>query len=63
MPRDVFTTLHRCRYCDRPGSVVWDSDVVTCGHEICEALAYAEVRRRRRHARLRAGGRPPVRAA
>ncbi len=57
MPRDVFITLHRCRYCDRPGSVVWDGDLVTCGREVCESLAYAELQRRRRHARRHASER------
>jgi hypothetical protein len=44
--RDVYIRLDRCQYCGRPGFVVWDDDLFTCGHEICEAQAFAEVRRR-----------------
>jgi hypothetical protein len=46
MARDIFTESHHCRYCDRPGIVVWDVDVYSCGHEMCKTLAFAEVRRR-----------------
>src|SRR5579864_1175027 len=48
MARDVFIRLNRCRYCDRPGVVVWDVDLFTCKHEVCKSLAFAEVRRRHR---------------
>jgi hypothetical protein len=44
--RDVFIKLDRCSYCNRPGFVVWDTDLFTCGREVCKALAFAEVRRR-----------------
>jgi hypothetical protein len=46
--RDISIKLDRCRYCSRPGFVVWDTDVFTCGREVCKALAFAEVRRRNR---------------
>lgn len=46
MARDVFIKLDRCRYCNRPGFVVWDVDLFTCGREVCKSLAFAEVRRR-----------------
>jgi hypothetical protein len=46
MARDRFITLDRCHYCNRPGFVVWDADLFTCGREVCKALAFAEVRRR-----------------
>jgi len=46
MARDVFIKLDRCSYCNRPGFVVWDTDLFTCGREVCKALAFAEVRRR-----------------
>ena len=46
MARDIFIRLDRCQYCGRPGFVVWDADLFTCGHEVCESLAFAEVRRR-----------------
>lgn len=46
MARDVFIKLNRCQYCNRPGFVVWDRDLFTCGREVCKALAFAEVRRR-----------------
>lgn len=49
MARDAFIRLDRCRYCGRPGFVVWDDDLFTCGREICEAQAFAELRRRHRH--------------
>jgi hypothetical protein len=44
--RDVFIKLDRCQYCNRPGFVVWDIDLFTCGREVCKSLAFAEVRRR-----------------
>ncbi len=44
--RDTYVALDRCAYCGRPGTVTWDADLVTCRHETCEALAYAELRRR-----------------
>jgi len=46
MARDVFIRLDRCQYCGRPGFIVWDADLFTCGREMCETLAFAEVRRR-----------------
>ena len=46
MARDIFIRLDRCRYCNRPGFVVWDTDLFTCGREVCKSLAFAEVRRR-----------------
>jgi hypothetical protein len=46
MARDVFIRLDRCQYCNRPGFVVWDADLFTCGREVCKTLAFAEVRRR-----------------
>lgn len=46
MARDVYIRLDRCQYCGQPGFVVWDDDLFTCGREICEAQAFAEVRRR-----------------
>lgn len=52
MPRDIFSKLNRCRYCDRPGFVVWDVDLSTCGREVCKSLAFAEVRRRHRDGTL-----------
>lgn len=48
MPRDVFIQLNRCHYCNRPGVVVWDTDLCTCTEEMCKTLAFAEVRRRHR---------------
>ena len=46
MARDVSIRLDRCQYCNRPGFVVWDADLFTCGREVCKSLAFAEVRRR-----------------
>ncbi len=46
MARDVFIKLDRCSYCNRPGFVVWDTDLFTCGREVCKSLAFAEIRRR-----------------
>lgn len=46
MPRDVFTQLNRCRYCNRPGVVVWDTDLSTCREEVCMSLGFARVRGR-----------------
>lgn len=48
MARDLFTKLNQCHYCDRPGVVVWDVDLLTCEQEICKSLAFAAVRRRHR---------------
>ena len=48
MARDLFIKLNQCRYCDRTGVVVWDVDLITCEHEVCKELAFAEVRRRHR---------------
>jgi len=49
--RDVFIKLDRCSYCNRPGFVVWDTDLFTCGREVCKSLAFAEVRRRHHETR------------
>lgn len=46
MARDIFIKLNRCHFCGRPGFIPWDSDLFSCGHEVCESLAFAEVRRR-----------------
>jgi hypothetical protein len=46
MARDIFIKHNRCHFCDRPGSVIWDVDLFSCGRDICESLAFAEVRRR-----------------
>jgi hypothetical protein len=46
--RDVFIRLDRCQYCNRPGFLMWDTDLFTCGREICQTLAFTEVRRRHR---------------
>jgi hypothetical protein len=48
MARDIFTRFNQCRYCGRTGAVAWDSDLFTCGREVCKSLAFAEVRRRHR---------------
>lgn len=57
MAKDVFTALGRCTYCGDTATKVWDADVVSCGRDVCESLAYAETRRRRQ----RAVARPPRR--
>jgi hypothetical protein len=49
--RDNFIKLNRCYFCGRPGFVVWDVDLFSCGREVCESLAFAEVRRRNRNSR------------
>jgi hypothetical protein len=49
MARDISIRLHRCQYCSRPGFHTWDVDLFTCGSELCQSLAFAEVRRRHRH--------------
>jgi len=49
--RDNFIKLNRCYFCGRPGFVVWDVDLFSCGREVCESLAFAEVRRRNRNGR------------
>lgn len=49
MARDLFAAHNRCQYCGQPGSVVWDADLVSCGHELCKTLAFAELKRRRRN--------------
>ncbi len=54
MARDSFIRLDRCRYCGRPGFIVWDSDLFTCGREVCESLAFAEIRRRHHEGAYRA---------
>lgn len=46
MARDIYTQLDRCSYCGRPGFTCWDVDLVSCSQEVCQALAYGEVRRR-----------------
>lgn len=51
MARDISIRLNRCQYCNRPGFVVWDVDLFTCGREVCKSLAFAEVRRRHREGR------------
>jgi hypothetical protein len=38
--------LKRCHSCDQSGFVAWDVDLFSCGREVCEALAFAEMRRR-----------------
>lgn len=50
--RDLFIKLNRCYYCDRPGVVVWDVDLLTCGREVCKSLAFAEVRKRHRDGQI-----------
>jgi hypothetical protein len=47
--RDIFIRTNRCYYCGRPGFIVWDVDLFSCGHEVCESLAFAEVRKRHRN--------------
>jgi hypothetical protein len=47
MAQDVFIDQRRCYFCGRIGAVVWDADLFSCGHEVCESLAFAEMRRRR----------------
>lgn len=49
MARDILTRLNRCYYCGRPGVTTWDADLLTCRSDVCEALAYAEIRRRHRN--------------
>jgi hypothetical protein len=49
--RDKFIKLNRCYFCGQPGFVVWDVDLFSCGREVCESLAFAEVRRRNRNGR------------
>lgn len=49
MARDILTRLNRCYYCGRPGVTTWDTDLLTCRSDVCESLAYAEVRRRHRN--------------
>jgi hypothetical protein len=44
--RDSFVEAHRCHYCGRAAVTVWDVDLLTCRSEVCEALAFAEMRRR-----------------
>lgn len=51
MARDIFITLNRCHFCGRPGFVVWDVDLFSCNREVCESLAFAEVRKRNRNGR------------
>ncbi len=51
MARDIFIKLNRCHYCGRPASTVWDVDLFSCGREGCEALAFAEAKRRQRSGR------------
>jgi hypothetical protein len=47
--RDIFIRTNRCYYCGRPGFIVWDVDLFSCGHEVCESLAFAEVKKRHRN--------------
>ena len=49
--RDNFIKLNRCCFCGQPGFVVWDVDLFSCSREVCESLAFAEVRRRNRNGR------------
>jgi hypothetical protein len=49
VPRDLFSRLDRCRYCERQATIVWSDDVRTCAHELCKSLAFAELRRRERN--------------
>jgi len=49
MARDIFIKLNRCHYCGQPGFTVWDVDLFSCGREVCEALAFAEVKRRHKN--------------
>jgi hypothetical protein len=49
--RDNFIKLNRCYFCGQPGFVVWDVDLFSCGREVCESLAFAEVRRRNKNGR------------
>jgi hypothetical protein len=44
--KDIFIDLDRCTYCGRPGSNPRGVDLFTCGRELCECLAYAELKRR-----------------
>jgi hypothetical protein len=46
MARDIFSELGLCHYCNRPGVARWDVDLASCSHEVCEALAFAELKRR-----------------
>ena len=46
MARDIFIRRNCCHYCGKPGFIVWDTDLFSCSHEVCESLAFAEVRRR-----------------
>jgi hypothetical protein len=46
MANDIFSDLGLCRYCSRPGITRWDADLISCSSEVCEALAFAELRRR-----------------
>jgi hypothetical protein len=56
MSRDIHTLQQRCHYCDRPGVIQWDADLLSCRHEVCASLAFAE--RRHRHP---SGGAPEPR--
>jgi len=47
MAKDIFTRLHRCHFCGRPGTVDWDGELATCASEVCKSLAFAEMHRRR----------------
>jgi hypothetical protein len=49
MARDIFIRLNRCHFCGRRGFKVWDTDLFSCNHEVCLALAFAEVKRRNRN--------------
>jgi hypothetical protein len=48
---DNLIKLNRCYFCGQPGPVVWDVDLFSCGREVCESLAFAEVRRRNKNGR------------
>jgi hypothetical protein len=46
MAQDVFIDQKRCHFCGRPGPIDCDRDLFSCGREVCESLAFAEMRRR-----------------
>jgi translation initiation factor IF-1 len=50
--------VETCWYCGRPASVYWDDDLSTCRHEMCEALAYGELKRRARNGHVRPAKKP-----
>jgi hypothetical protein len=46
MARDIFCEREQCRYCSRPGVTQWDVELISCSREVCQALAFSELRRR-----------------